>query len=404
MQSNNSKQDPSISFEGQYDFGDGTETNIYDKRSISLWFKVDDADLNRKQVIYEEDGIAQGLEIYVENGSLFFNVWNQSQGEWSCNFTASNLLKSDTWHHASLVIDREQDLANNRPFRAYIDGINIDGEAGSTPESVAIGIGGLSANEPSEPDAANSDSSYSIKDIGVYDRALTKEEIELLVTPNLDPELASDSTVTIENTEVIVLESKLLANDTDANGDRLTITGVGNAVHGSVAQNSDGNITFTPEFNFSGEASFEYIVSDGSGGTATALTKIDVLAEKRSVSLGNQLHSLTGGISPELPFLNGLRTSPGWLTQDFGVNQDDQGNFINVWNTAENDLLDLDEDGWVKSIPEAADDPEYSSVGALLFREQDYYLDDKYVVLYEGEGTIEYNFDATKDTSASSPW
>jgi len=403
MENNNSNQKPAVQFEGQYDFGNETEANIYDQRSISLWFKVDDIDLNRKQVIYEEDGISQGLDIYVENGSLFFNVWNQSQGQWSGNFAASNLLESDTWHHASLVIDREQDLANNRPFTAYLDGINVDRGTDSTPERVDIGVGGLIRGEQSEPGLGDGDVGYSVQNIGVYDRALTEEEVELLVTPNLDPQVASDSTVTIENTEVIVLESRLLANDTDGNGDLLTITGVGNAVNGSVAQDSDGNITFTPEFNFSGEASFEYTVSDGSGGTATASTKIDVLAENRSVSLGNQLHSLSGGISPELPFLNGMRTAANWITQDFGVNQDSNGNFINTWNTAENDLLDLDEDGWVKSIPEPEDDPQYSSVGALLFRQQDYYLDDRYVVLYEGEGTIEYNFDAQKDNSASSP-
>jgi len=402
MENNNSNQKPAVQFEGQYDFGNDTESNIYDQHSISLWFKVDDADRDGKQVIYEENGISQGLDIYVENGSLFFNVWNQSQGQWSGNFAASNLLESDTWHHASLVIDREQDLANNRPFTAYLDGINVDRGTDSTPERVDIGVGGLIRGEQSEPGLGDGDVGYSVQNIGVYDRALTEEEVELLVSPNLDPQVSSDSTVTIENTEVIVLESRLLANDTDGNGDLLTITGVGNAVNGSVAQDSDGNITFTPEFNFSGKASFEYTVSDGSGGTATASTKIDVLAENRSVSLGNQLHSLAGGISPELPFLNGMRTAANWITQDFGVNQDSNGNFINTWNTAENNLLDLDEDGWVQSIPEPEDDPQYSSVGALLFRQQDYYLDDRYVVLYDGEGTIEYNFDAQKDNSVSS--
>ena len=404
MQNNNSNQKPALQFEGQYDFGRETEPQIYDRRSVSLWFKVDDIEHNGKQVIYEEDGISQGLDIYVEDGSLFFNVWSQSQGEWSGNFAATNLLESNTWHHASLVIDREQDLANNRPFMAYIDGIDVAREGSTSPERVDVGVGGLSQNNQLETDSEGSNSGgYSVRNVGVYDRALSKEEVELLVNPNLAPETARDSAVTIENTDVILLGSRLLANDTDANGDRLTITGVGNAVNGSVAQNSEGNIIFTPEFNFSGEASFEYIVSDDSNSTANGSVKIDVLAENRSVPLGNSLHSLAGGLSPELPFLNGLRTAPAWITQDFGVNQDSEGNFINVWNTAENNLLDLDADGWVKTIPEPEDDPEYSSVGALLYRDQDYYLDDRYVVLYEGEGTIEYNFDAQKDAPASTP-
>jgi len=403
MENNTSNQKPAVEFEGQFDFGNETAADIYDQRSISLWFKVDDIDLNRKQVIYEEDGISQGLDIYVENGSLFFNIWSQSQGEWSGNFSATNLLESNTWHHASLIVDREQDLANNRPFRAYIDGIDV-ARKGSTPaEGVEIGVGGLIREEQLEADAEDSDLGYSVSNVGVYDRALTKAEVDLLVEPNLAPNLASDSSVTIENTEVTLLASRLLANDTDANGDRLNVAGVGNAVNGSVAQNSDGNIIFSPDFNVSGEGSFEYIVNDGAGGSSTGVAKIDILAENRSVPLGNGLHSPADGLSPELPFLDAMKTTPTWITQDFGVNRDAEGNIVNVWNTGENELLDLDADGWVKTIPAPEDDPEYSSVGALLYRDQDYYLDDRYVVLYEGEGTIEYNFDAQIDSSASTP-
>ena len=227
-------------------------------------------------------------------------------------------------------------------------------------------------------------------------------EIESLVDPNYAPDPVNDSTVTIENTEVMLLSSRLLANDLDPNEDSLTITGVGNAVNGRVAQNSGGDIIFTPKFDFAGEASFEYIVRDRAGEVATATVTIDVLAENRSVPIGTSLHSVRE-VSPELPFLNGLKTAPDWLTQDFGVTTNDEGNFVNVWNTAENNLLDLDEDGWVKTIPDPEDEPEYSSVGALLYRGLNYYPAGRYVVLYEGEGTIEYNFDAQKNESASTP-
>ena len=60
----------------------------------------------------------------------------------------------------------------------------------------------------------------------------------------------------------------LVANDTDPNGDALTITAVGNATNGTVTLDAQtGNVIFTPNAGYSGPASFTYTVSDGRGGT-----------------------------------------------------------------------------------------------------------------------------------------
>lgn len=64
--------------------------------------------------------------------------------------------------------------------------------------------------------------------------------------------------------------ASLLGNDTDADLDQLTITGVGAAVGGTVSLQSDGSILFTPASGFNGQASFQYTISDGQGGTSTA--------------------------------------------------------------------------------------------------------------------------------------
>lgn len=66
--------------------------------------------------------------------------------------------------------------------------------------------------------------------------------------------------------------------------------------------------------------------------------------------------------------------------------------------------MDLDEQGWVKSLPAPEDPPEYTKVGTLLRREiQGQYQGGQYVVLYDGTGTIEYRYDAQKDEAASRP-
>ncbi|HUH50097.1 MAG TPA: DUF4082 domain-containing protein, partial [Mycoplana sp.] len=72
--------------------------------------------------------------------------------------------------------------------------------------------------------------------------------------------------------------SALLANDNDPDGDPLTITGVDNAVNGTVAFNSQTNaVTFTPTTGYSGPVSFRYSISDGRGGTASATVSLTVV-------------------------------------------------------------------------------------------------------------------------------
>ena len=95
-------------------------------------------------------------------------------------------------------------------------------------------------------------------------------------TPTNQPPVAnSDSATTAQNTAVTLEASTLLANDTDADGDSLSLTGVSNAVNGSVTE-SDGNVIFTPSTNFTGNASFDYSISDGQGGTSSANVSVAV--------------------------------------------------------------------------------------------------------------------------------
>jgi hypothetical protein len=93
--------------------------------------------------------------------------------------------------------------------------------------------------------------------------------------PNQPPVANSDSATTAQNTAVTLEASNLLANDTDANGDSLSLTGVSNPVNGSVTF-SNGNVIFTPSTNFTGNASFNYSISDGFGGTSSANVSVAV--------------------------------------------------------------------------------------------------------------------------------
>ena len=79
-------------------------------------------------------------------------------------------------------------------------------------------------------------------------------------------------------TAFVISAATLLGNDTDANGDTLTISSVGGASHGTVSLNAQGTeVTFTPDAGYSGGAGFTYSISDGQGGSASAGVSFSVV-------------------------------------------------------------------------------------------------------------------------------
>ncbi|NJR64167.1 MAG: hypothetical protein HC772_00645 [Leptolyngbyaceae cyanobacterium CRU_2_3] len=116
------------------------------------------------------------------------------------------------------------------------------------------------------------------------------------------------------------------------------------------------------------------------------------------LAIGTNLNSVNDW-STEVPFLDAFKSARVWIPQCVNGETGCRGE----WDTGEVDKLDLDEQGWVKSLPAPADAPEYTRVRTILFGGSGKFPEGRYVVLYDGEGTIEYVYDATKDEAASKP-
>ena len=136
---------------------------------------------------------------------------------------------------------------------------------------------------------------------------------------NAAPVANADTTPTqFRNTSILITPASLLANDTDADNNTLTITSVGNPTHGQVSRQTDGTIVFTPNIDFIGTATFTYSISDGVGGTATATVNVNVaLPPPVSLQGTNGPDNLKGG--PGDDSLTGL---PGDDTLDGGPGSD----------------------------------------------------------------------------------
>jgi Domain of unknown function (DUF4082)/Bacterial Ig domain len=101
------------------------------------------------------------------------------------------------------------------------------------------------------------------------------------------PPVANDDSgfVTNMNTPLSIPASALLANDTDPNGQPLSIQSVSNPTNGTVSYNtSTQTVTFTPTGGYTGLASFTYTITDGSG-TDSANVSLTVSAQATTASL-----------------------------------------------------------------------------------------------------------------------
>lgn len=99
-----------------------------------------------------------------------------------------------------------------------------------------------------------------------YGRAVAEAEVSLTVTQSNVPPTASNDVAYARNKPVSIA---VLANDSDPNGDPLRLTAITAPGRGSAV--IQGNVVvYTPPKGFNGSTSFNYTVSDGRGGVASA--------------------------------------------------------------------------------------------------------------------------------------
>lgn len=95
--------------------------------------------------------------------------------------------------------------------------------------------------------------------------------------------------------------------------------------------------------------------------------------------------------STEQPFIDLFKTSRAWITQAPGV-----------WDTGEESSLDVNANGWVRSLPPADSSLRFRSVATLVYSGPPAWgAGAEYTVLYDGEGSLEYGVGAVKNAAKS---
>lgn len=193
---------------------------------------------------------------------------------------------------------------------------------------------------------------YSIND-GHGGTATATVTVTVDALGNRPPVAVNDTFNAFTNTVVSIPVPALLSNDTDPDGDVLSILSVQAAVNGTVSL-VGGDAIFMPANGYEGSASFSYTVQDTHGATSTASVAV-LVAASASVPSVVVLKSVlaiahgTGGTSVNFPITTALVDTDGSETLSIRVSGVPTGASFNagvslgggVWQIAPADLPNL---------------------------------------------------------------
>ncbi|MGH9921520.1 MAG: Ig-like domain-containing protein, partial [Nitrososphaerales archaeon] len=190
-------------------------------------------------------------------------------------------LAFETRCHPPVADDQTVETDEDTPIVITLTGNDVDGDSLTFSIVVGPAHGTLGAITPTGPTSAqvtytpntnfNGPDSFTFKarDVSLDSNIAT---VSITVKPVNDPPVANDDIAsTNEDTPVNI---SVLANDSDVDGDTLTVSSVTTPAHGTATINPDKTVKYTPDLNFNGADSFDYTVSDGKGGSDTATVSI----------------------------------------------------------------------------------------------------------------------------------
>lgn len=137
-----------------------------------------------------------------------------------------------------------------------IDGVDTDGDGNSNGFPIDTNGDGI-------PDGLDTDGDGDIDETGGGNHA------PVAVNDEASSEYGQTTTVSV------------LSNDSDPDGDAISITGHTQPSHGTLTPGSSGQLVYTPNPGYSGTDSFSYTISDGRGLSATATVHVAIAVETK---------------------------------------------------------------------------------------------------------------------------
>ncbi|MCK4294016.1 MAG: tandem-95 repeat protein [Planctomycetes bacterium] len=142
---------------------------------------------------------------------------------------------------------------------------------------------------------------------------------------NDDPVANDDVATTSEDTGTTI---DVLGNDSDVDGDSLSVISVAQAANGSVV-NTGADVTYTPNSNFFGSDAFTYTAGDGNGGTNSATVNVTVDSVNDAPTANNDSASTLRDVSVDIDVLSNDNDVEGDTLSVGSVTQPAHGSVVN---------------------------------------------------------------------------
>jgi hypothetical protein len=214
----------------------------------------------------------------------------------SVHVTITSVNDVPSFSHGSVDLHEDEDTAGDVSGWASSISTGPSNESGQTPTFLVTGNTnpGLFSTAPSV-DATTGDLTWTptanasgtatvqvaIKDDGGTANGGDDTSTAVAVTITVDAvnDVPSATTDSASVTEDVAKSLTPQSNDTDADGDPLTLTAKTNGTKGTVSIAADHlSLLYTPTANLNGADSFTYTVSDGHGGTKVGTVNVTITA------------------------------------------------------------------------------------------------------------------------------
>ncbi|EJY7733056.1 tandem-95 repeat protein, partial [Vibrio parahaemolyticus] len=228
------------------------------------------------------------IQISIVNGVATINPtadWNGSEtltftatdpsGEsvsQTVNFTVASV--ADIVADKATVVEDTPTIINvlsNDTFESTDKVVSLDADNGPKNGSVIVNNDGTVTYTPDDNYVGKDTFTYVVTSGGVSESTT----VTVNVTPVNDAPVAKDDIATTQEDTAVTID--VLPNDTDVDGDKLSIESVSVPKEQGTVEVVDGKLVFTPAENFNGDAEITYTVTDGAL-TDQATVKVTVNA------------------------------------------------------------------------------------------------------------------------------
>jgi hypothetical protein len=258
------------------------------------------------------------------NGNATFTYWVQDPDGLESNAvtataavtavndapTAQGEIVTGASEDAVFSIDKSILLANDSDIDDENSALSLSWVGNSSEGSVSLDCNGNVVFTPNTNFNGNASFQYKVRDAAGAESAIVQAVIPI-ASVNDTPVAVDDKFDTYKNTLMTVEFSQLTSNDSDVDGDSLTVSAVRDHANGH-ASIVDGQVQFQATTGFTGAASFDYLSDDGHGGKTWAMAYVNVAPPPNQYPTASLIAGLGHGY---YPWMN-------WVQITFGIEDD----------------------------------------------------------------------------------